>query len=522
MVAGSRRSLWSRHFAVAIVIAAVISLASWRNTDFSSPPRFDGAGYAVLAESLMTGRGYREIDHPDAPRHAHFPPGYPAALGLFWSATGGRSATSAHLFSIACTVAATLTGWLWLRTMYNPRVAGLLGLALAVNWTWGRNGGAIQSEPLYLLLEQLTLLTTVGVCRRGGIGSGIGLGALLGASALTRQVGVALIAAAGLSSLLKRRWISALAAGLTSTLLILPWIVWLASVRENTQAELVGGGTGGLARLIVSQVIFNTQRLPDQLIGPFVEVGTAFSKRDVSNLALNFNGISRELAIFILVNIWAVFATVLLLLGWFRTLGSSRRRLAGLTALSTLALLLVWPFTEAGRFLIPLVPCMLVGAVEGLSILMARFSLKRRMIRTIAASIVLVLSLPYASYALWSNRAEAQGLTHSGFDAACAWIAMRQDHPGPVLSRHPGEVYWRTQRQALAPASNDPAAISREIARRHIAFLLVDDDRYLNAPANPLSRFLQEHAFEVREVWSRATGRSSFRVFEVMRSSTMD
>jgi len=43
-----------------------------------------------------------------------------------------------------------------------------------------------------------------------------------------------------------------------------------------------------------------------------------------------------------------------------------RRRLAGLIALFTLALLLVWPFTEAGRFLFPIVPFLLVGATEAL------------------------------------------------------------------------------------------------------------------------------------------------------------
>ena len=55
------------------MIAAVTLGSALLNTDFHSPPRFDGAGYAVLAESLASGRGYREIDRPGSPRHAHFP-----------------------------------------------------------------------------------------------------------------------------------------------------------------------------------------------------------------------------------------------------------------------------------------------------------------------------------------------------------------------------------------------------------------------------------------------------------------
>jgi hypothetical protein len=148
---------------VAAVAAAVVGL----NTGVHEPPRFDGAGYAVLARSLLQGAGYREIDHPDRPRHAHFPPGYPLALAALWGVTG-PSAAAAHGLSIACTVAATLASWRWFRTMYPPRTALVLGLALACNWTWGRTGGAIQSEPLFLLLGQLALLAA----SRAGGGAG--------------------------------------------------------------------------------------------------------------------------------------------------------------------------------------------------------------------------------------------------------------------------------------------------------------------------------------------------------------
>src|SRR5258707_8858372 len=54
------------------VLPAVASAASvGLNTELSAPPRFDGAGYAVLGEALAEGRGYREIDLPGSPRHAH-------------------------------------------------------------------------------------------------------------------------------------------------------------------------------------------------------------------------------------------------------------------------------------------------------------------------------------------------------------------------------------------------------------------------------------------------------------------
>ena len=66
-------------------------------------------------------------------------------------------------------------------------------------------------------------------------------------------------------------------------------------------------------------------------------------------------------------NVWAVAATGIIAFGWIRALRRPRRRLAGLVPLATLLVLLAWPFTEAGRFLVPLIPCILVGAVEGLA-----------------------------------------------------------------------------------------------------------------------------------------------------------
>ena len=83
----------------------------------------------LVAESLLTGQGYRRRGFRNRPG-THFPPGYPAALAMLWSITG-RSLAAAHLFSCACTVVATLTAWLWFRCFYPPRVAFMLGLALA-------------------------------------------------------------------------------------------------------------------------------------------------------------------------------------------------------------------------------------------------------------------------------------------------------------------------------------------------------------------------------------------------------
>jgi hypothetical protein len=484
------------------ILAAVAAVAVGWNAGIHAPPRFDGAGYAVLARSLADGAGYREIDHPDRPRHAHFPPGYPLVLAALWRAVG-RSAEAAHGLSIACTVAAVLACWRWFRTMYPPPIALMMGLALAGNWTWGRTGGAIQSEPLFLALEALALLAAAGAGRRGGIGRGVTLGGALASCVLTRHVGIALALAVGLDLAIRGRWTTLGAAGLTATVLVLPWVAWLAGVGRPSQAALLP--RGGWAELVAGNALFYLRRLPDALTGPFVEVATVFGRSPLAAFAATA---------------WALAASGFLIAGWVRAGRTPRRRLAALVAGATLALLLVWPFTEAGRFLIPLVPCLLVGMVEGIAPVVARWGRRprvsclvsrdfpgarpgRRRPRAWAAGVVLAASVPYAAYALASGRAAAQRRSHDAFDASCAWIVRHGDRPGPILTRHPAEVFWLTGRPALEPPGDDPGAIDRLIDRYGVAYLLVDDARYARDVANPLHRFVASRPSAVRRTWRR-------------------
>ncbi len=478
------------------LLLAIVAVASvGLSTDLQAPPRFDGAGYAILGQALASGRGYREISDPASPRHAHFPPGYPVALAVLWWWSTDRSVASAHVFSVACIVAAVLLAWRWFLTIYPRRLALMLGLALAVNWTWGRVGGSIQSEPFYIFWELLAVLAAVRAGRRGGVATGIVLGFVLAACVLTRHVGLGLVAAVVVDLGLRRRWKGLRAAGLTVVLLLLPWVGWQAAVRHNAQAGLLVQGR--LAARIAGQTVFYLQRLPDQITGPIVEVGTAFSRSE---------------AVAVLVNLWATAATAAMIWGWARTLRTSRRRLAGLIAFLTLVMLLLWPFQEAGRFLIPLVPFLLVGATEGLAHLMALMGMRRP--RNWAVGMILAVSIPYAAYAIATGRAAAQQRIHADFDAACHWIAHDATRPGLILTSHPGEVFWQTGRQAVAPDSSDPDAIDRLIDRLGIAYLLIVEHRYANAADDPLVHYVRGYPDRVTLVWTQSPGMSSIQIWE--------
>lgn len=452
---------------IGLIAAAAIG---W-GTGLREPPRFDGAGYAVLGWSLASGQGYRALDHPDRPRHAHFPPGYPLVLAALWAATG-RSVVAAHGLSIACTTAAVVLAWHWFRALYPRRIALALGLALALNGAWIRLGGEIRSEPLYLLLGQLAIVLAIR-------GRGRWLGVVLGAATLTRHVGIALTAAIGADLGLRGRWKAAVTALGIAVVMVAPWALWMASVGKGTQVGLVPGAS--LGDVIASNARFYMRRLPDQVTGPIVEVATIFRPAWARPA-----------------DAWAVVATGVIGLGWVVAARSRRRRLAALVPAATLPMLLAWPFTEAGRFLVPLVPFVLIGVLEGLGALLRLARLRHP--RGVASALVLAASIPYSIYALAADRPGAARRGMASFDAACGWIAGQARHPGPVLSRHPGEVWWLSGRPGLVAA--DEEAVGPLIERYGVAFLLLDDARFANAPESVLSRYVARHPDRVVRAWS--------------------
>ncbi len=286
------------------------------------------------------------------------------------------------------------------------------------------------------------MLAAVQAGRRGNALAGIGLGLALAGCVLVRHVGVCLFAAVLIDLGLRRRWKAIWLMVLTVIVLIAPWVGWLVAVRHNTQAELLVQGS--LAARIAGQAVFYFQRLPDQVTGPVVEVGTVFE---------------RSVAIAVMVNLWAATATGILIWGLTTSLRSPRRRLAVLVAFLTLALLLVWPFQEAGRFLVPLVPFLLLGATEGLARLMALAKIKSP--RVWAVGVVLMVSVPYPAYAVVTGRAAARRRTHADFDLA--WPMDRQARAGRPARARDDSTSWRgvlgadDARAAAVRTHSDPA-----------------------------------------------------------------
>ena len=489
MIDRHRRRLALGLLGALVLIGATLATMSW-----SEPPRYDGAGYATLGRALAQGRGYRVISLPGAPRHAHFPPAYPGLLAVAWSLVGtddlARFTRLAHGLSL---VGMALGVWgfsRWWATTEPRGVAVCLTLALASNWTWVRTGGVIRSEPLAIVLGGWTLVAA-RTRWAGSVRGLVAMSLLVGVGVLTRQVTACWALALAVDLRLRRGWRAAGALLGGVTLVVAPWVAWQLRVGAGTQPELLR--LGGLISLVGEQALFYARRIPDSVAGPFIEVATVFGGNP--GIAVLATGIG-------------VVVTGIVALGWVR-LARTRRRLGGLIPLATFPLLLVWPFTEAGRFLIPLVPFILMGAVEGGAVGLRLLGARRP--RLWASRLVLGVSLPYSIYAVATQRAAAERRTQGGFDAACAWVAAHPAPEGTVMARHPGDVAWLTGRLAVEIPPGGPAAIGAVIRRDRVAFLLIDAERYARSPANPLRDFVEADP-STRKVWDDG---GSTAVYEV-------
>jgi hypothetical protein len=140
----------------------------------------------------------------------------------------------------------------------------------------------------------------------------------------------------------------------------------------------------------------------------------------------------------------------------------------------------------------------------------------------------LIASLPYSTYSALMGRSRARDAGSRSLDLACSWLREYGKRPGPVLTRHPGEVYLQTGRRALEASTSErpgdadasPDAIDGIIVLYRVAYLLIDQERYAHAPPSPLNRFVGERPERVRKVWCNDNGAAGVAIYEVLAHST--
>ena len=318
----------------------------------------DSATYVLLAESLLTpGDGYSGSWEPGPPQaHTKYPPAYPAFLAPL-VAIFGRNFVVLKLLSIVFTASSVFLFCRYARHRREPAPWFLLALAFAVSPGVIDYSRWMLSEAPFLLFTLLALWQLDLDRDEEGMGRPFWLALL--AAAITfyvRSIGALLLAAGSLSYLARRRWRKFVVHGVAGAGMTIPWLV------RNRLAE--GAATPYLEEFLLSNV-YNPEAGYLGFAGMverFFENGWLYASRELPRaLAGSDSTWAGALPVVAL----AVVVSCLVLLGLARAL----RRRPGAPelyfVLICVAIMLFQASVNDVRYLVPLIPLILIYAMDG-------------------------------------------------------------------------------------------------------------------------------------------------------------
>ena len=431
----------------------------------------DSATYVLLAESLLTpGDGYALSIDPGPPRaHTKYPPGYPATLAPLVAAFG-RNFVVLKLLSMVFTASAVFVFCRYARRGREPLPWFFLALAFAVS------PGVIDYSR-WMLSDALFLLVTLLALRQLGedrederMGRPFWLALAAAAFGFyVRAIGALLLAAASLSYLLRREWRKFLVHGVVGAGATVPWLVrnrlaegaatpYLEEflLREAYVPEAgYAGFTDIVWRIVVNVQLYGARELPRALAGSDSSWATSFP-----------------------VALVAVAVCGLAVLGLARGLrrGPAAREIYLL--LTCAALLLFRGSVTDVRYLVPLIPLILIYTVEG-AVALARGSR-----RLLPPRLPVLVAGGLAALALGAQAARVPanldmlaryraGDRHAGYHPiyrtvfeAADWVRENTPADATVTVRKPRLFNALTDRRALIyPFSTNPDSVLAVVRR---------------------------------------------------------
>ena len=319
----------------------------------------DGSAYIGTAQSLAAGRGYQFNGVPQTV----FPPGLPLLL----SPVATASAATQHLVIALCGVLGLVLSWAWL-SRREARWAFPLALLILTNAVYYRlAAGSILAEVPFLVVC-LGLLLWMDRAMASGRPSwlSVAAGVTLLVGALTfRSLGVALVGAAALTlatGLVRRRLATRQAAALGVLLAAgAAWTLWWMSwTAQRVTVEY----PGEYANHYGTQMKLVNPEYPDS--GMVTPAGAmARLPRHAVRRALDVTGLLGNVEYLpAILALPAVGFALLLGLGWWQEVAGPAP-FAAWYAFCLLGILLLWPFGEGDRLLLPLLPMLLLYLVRG-------------------------------------------------------------------------------------------------------------------------------------------------------------
>ncbi|MFY9573664.1 MAG: glycosyltransferase family 39 protein [Blastocatellia bacterium] len=468
----------------------------------------DDGIYVVTAKALATGNGYRIISLPSEPAQTKYPPFYPFLLSLIWRLHPQfpENLSAMMLLSALATIGFLALTWWYLTTQkYASKGLALLVVGLvAINWRTLILATGIYSEMFYALLSIAGLYFAEAHDKDKQTWKGsVGLGLVIGLAFLTRTSGIALLISLGAYYALHKRFRRVLVPLAAGGVFVIAWVGWSYINRTSGDGvntayytsyfrdfsdiitELQREGNASLLSILLKLILRNVALITFTI--PTVCLG------------LSVNSIQALSGHFIVLGLGLLVVAVLLVIKGFVRTSPGGLRLLHTYVLTYLALHLLWPYGIYDRFLMPLLPFLLLfltTEIAGLIQLARReFSSSGQIAGRLAAIVLvsamfMVLGVTLYNYgagayrSLFSSKDNADN--RAAEDAqAIGWINTNTPASDVLVCYRDPLYYLYTGRKATRLSSKDESRLDGPRAtddrRAHSIFRILDEShpRYL-------------------------------------------
>ena len=486
----ARRAL--RYWVGILAITVLGAALTWAQLDWFILPSADSTTYAILAEALATGQGYRLISEPTQPPMNFYPPGLPlllagivrGAMGLGWTPAEGLLDLVLPLkfvpwlsFVASIPLLICIT-----RRRAGPAVALTVGLLWAVNPVAGAFANAIMAEMPLIALSLLAIVLLEPVHTHPHRLRWAVMGGLVLAAAFYMRTSAMFLVLSALAWLVLRRQVRmALVVGVVAALCAAPWFV--------RSAANPASGSPTVGSYFDQLLAVETYAAPRVDAAGLVQRGLAnadeYWRLHVPATVWPHSTRLPDLGRMVVGTLLGLLAACGLVQGWRRGPG-----LAEVYLVIFVAATLMWPW-RGSRFLLPALPLLLLALVVGGSHLLDRLAPRLRRghgVRWVARllAVLLVVSplwvsigaaganLAHGCRVAWATAlANQPGWT--GYLDALAWLHAESASDAVIMGRNARMAYLLIQRHGVDyPFTADPTALADAIAANGVGYIIED------------------------------------------------
>jgi 4-amino-4-deoxy-L-arabinose transferase-like glycosyltransferase len=463
---------------VLVVVLLAVAAGCFAFAGFDKYPATigDNAEFVILARSLVAGKGFSYINHPEDRAATKYPPGFPLILAA-WMALFGESFYSLKLALVLFYIITVIVTFLLGRKLVGENPAIVAALMTASSTTFIRYSHTVLSEMPYTLFSLLALYTVIYA--EGGKRNLILVAGLCVWTYLLRAVGGTLAAAAAVFYFMTSRRKYAVIVICAVAVAAAAWALrnYAAAGEGSRYLEVMlkvdpyspAKGDIGFAGLAV--------RMGKNLLG---YAGEMIAYTVLPSYHVHVAGRDPSLVR----DIISVAVVGLAALGGYRL--RKKARLINVYLLLYMLAYLVWPeIWMSDRFMVPIAPIVAIYIVGGVYAVFEFFQAGRK--AALAACIALTITNAYA-LSLYAVRERGYTPLWANYIQCAIWSCYNTEPDALFVCRKPFFFNIFSDRKTISyPFTQDHEEMRRYLRKWDADYVVVD---YFGGPTGTTELYL--------------------------------